>query len=109
MATIGITGHAADALGDIVYVDLPSVGAEFSQGDSFGVVESVKAASDVYSPVNGEVVEVNSALDENPGTVNEHPLTDGWFMKLKLTEDGMKEFDSMMDEAAYKVHCENSD
>ena len=107
VATVGITAHAADALGDIVYVDLPSVGSEFSVGDSFGAVESVKAASDVYSPLEGEVVEVNSELDDTPGKVNDSPMGEGWFMRLKLTPDGMTGFNNMLDEAAYKEVCEN--
>eukprot|EP01039_Chlorochromonas_danica_P015360 gene15360-18041_t len=80
---VGITKHAADALGDVVFVDLPSVGAKFAAGASFGSVESVKAASDVYSPVAGEVLAVNSELEGNPGKVNESPLSEGWFIKLK--------------------------
>lgn len=109
VATIGITGHAADALGDIVYVDLPSVGEEFSSGDSFGAVESVKAASDVYSPVEGEVLEVNSALDGEPGTVNDSPMEDGWFIKMKLNDTGKAEFEALLDEVAYKSHTEKDD
>ena len=107
MATIGITKHAADALGDIVYVDLPSVGTEFSVGDSFGAVESVKAASDLYSPLEGEVVEVNSELDDTPGKVNDSPMGEGWFMRLKLGPEGITGFDNMLDEKAYKDVCEN--
>ena len=109
IATVGITAHAADALGDIVFVDLPSPGSEFEKGDSFGAVESVKAASDVYSPVAGEVVEVNSALDDTPAIVNESPIEEGWVMKVKLSAEGKADFDGLMDEAAYTVHVENSD
>ena len=101
-----VAAHAADALGDIVYVDLPSVGAEFSAGDAFGAVESVKAASDIYSPVDGEVVDVNSTLDDSPGVVNEAPMADGWIMKLKVGEVGVKDFDKLMSEDDYKKHCE---
>mmetsp|Transcript_8553 Transcript_8553/g.7662 ORF Transcript_8553/g.7662 Transcript_8553/m.7662 type:complete len:148 (+) Transcript_8553:117-560(+) len=102
IGTVGITDHAANALGDVVYVDLPLVGAAYTAGSSFGSVESVKAASDVYSPVTGEVVEVNAVLSSNPGTVNESPFESGWFIKLKLNDDGLKEFKELLDEAAYK-------
>jgi glycine cleavage system H protein len=105
IATVGITAHAADALGDIVFVDLPSVGADFSAGDSFGAVESVKAASDVYSPVDGQVLEVNLGLEEAPGKVNDSPLK-GWFMKLKITKEGHAAFEGLMDETAYKAHVD---
>ena len=84
IGTVGITTHAADALGDIVYVELPEIGTEVEMGESFGSVESVKAASDVYSPVSGEVVEVNSELENNPGEVNKSAMEGGWFMKLKV-------------------------
>lgn len=106
IATVGITAHAADALGDIVYVDLPSVGSDLDAGDSFGAVESVKAASDVYSPCAGEVVDVNALLEDTPGKVNEAPMDDGWFMKIKLSDAGKSEFDGLMDEAAYTAHCD---
>eukprot|EP00286_Rhodomonas_abbreviata_P001063 CAMPEP_0181290772 /NCGR_PEP_ID=MMETSP1101-20121128/1592_1 /TAXON_ID=46948 /ORGANISM="Rhodomonas abbreviata, Strain Caron Lab Isolate" /LENGTH=149 /DNA_ID=CAMNT_0023395079 /DNA_START=42 /DNA_END=491 /DNA_ORIENTATION=+ len=103
VGTVGITAHAADALGDVVFVDLPSVGDKFVVGDSFGSVESVKAASDVYSPVEGEVVEVNSVLDSEPGTVNESALEKGWFMKLKITDTAG--LDDLMDQPTYDQHC----
>ena len=107
IATVGITAHAAEALGDIVFVDLPSVGAKYSAGDAFGSVESVKAASDVYSPVAGEVLEVNSVLEETPGKVNESPAEGGWFIKLKVGAAGKADFASkLMDGAAYKAHIE---
>jgi len=106
IGTIGITAHAAGALGDIVYVDLPSVGAKYSAGDSFGSVESVKAASDVYAPVAGEVLEVNAALEEAPGKVNESPIEGGWFIKLKVSAAGKAEFEKLLDEKAYKAHCD---
>mmetsp|Transcript_1299 Transcript_1299/g.2101 ORF Transcript_1299/g.2101 Transcript_1299/m.2101 type:complete len:156 (+) Transcript_1299:76-543(+) len=102
---VGITDHAADALGDVVFVDLPSPGTSFDAGESFGSVESVKAASDVYSPVAGEVVEVNEELEGQPGTVNESPFESGWFMKLKIADK--TQLDGLMDEAAYKAHCED--
>ena len=97
VGTIGITQHAADALGDIVYVALPDVGDTFEASDSFGSVESVKAASDVYLPIGGEVLEVNELLEDEPGTVNNSPLEDGWFVKIKLNGDG----NNLMDEDAY--------
>lgn len=87
-------------------MDLPAIGSNFEKGDSFGAVESVKAASDVYSPVAGEVLEVNSALDESPGIVNESPIEEGWFMKIKVSAGGKSDFDSLMDEAAYEAHVE---
>ena len=102
VGTIGITQHAADALGDIVYVSLPDVGDTFDAGESFGSVESVKAASDVYLPVGGEVVEVNELLDDEPGTVNSSPLENGWFVKIKLDSDGEAAASALMDETAYK-------
>jgi glycine cleavage system H protein len=101
-ATIGITNHAQEQLGDIVFVELPEVGATLSKGDEAGVVESVKAASEVYAPVSGEVVEVNAALGDEPATVNSDPTGAGWFFKLKLSD--RSEFDGLMDEAAYRAH-----
>ena len=100
--TCGITAYAAEQLGDVVFVELPSVGATFSKGDEMAVVESVKAASEVYAPVSGEVVAVNSALEDEPAKVNESPAGDGWFVKLKLTDAG--ELGALMDDAAYKAH-----
>jgi glycine cleavage system H protein len=84
-ATIGITDYAQNSLGDITFVQVPKVGAALKAGETFGVVESVKAASDVYSPVSGTVLEVNKALDANPEKVNQAPYTEGWMLKLKLT------------------------
>lgn len=84
-ATVGITDYAQNSLGDITYVQVPKMGTALKAGEAFGVVESVKAASDVYSPVTGTVVEVNKALDANPEKVNQAPYTDGWMLKLKLT------------------------
>ena len=104
IATIGITAHAADALGDIVFVDLPAEGAEFDKGDSFGAVESVKAASDVYSPISGEVVAINEDLADSPGKVNEGAYTDGWMMKVKMSTPA--ELDSLMDAAQYEAACD---
>ena len=85
-ATVGITVHAQDALGDVVFVDLPEVGKTYAQGEVAGVVESVKAAADVFMPVSGEVIEVNEALRADPGLANSDPLASGWFFKVKLSE-----------------------
>eukprot|EP00978_Attheya_sp_CCMP212_P001319 scaffold2747_cov51-Attheya_sp.AAC.4 len=105
VGTCGITDFAQAALGDIVFVDLPEVGDEFEKGDSFGSVESVKAASDVYCPVSGTVVAVNEALSDEPGLVNTAAETDAWFIKLELTEEG--ETDDLMEADAYKAHCDS--
>ncbi len=98
-ATVGITVHAQDALGDVVFVDLPAVGATFAQGDVAGVVESVKAAADVYAPLSGEVVEVNEALRDDPSLANTDPLQAGWFFKIKLSDPS--QLDALMDATAY--------
>jgi glycine cleavage system H protein len=87
-ATIGITDHAQDELGDVVFVELPEAGATFDAGDSFGTVESVKAVSDLYTPVGGEVVEVNGALNDSPEKINEDPYGDGWIVKLSVSDRG---------------------
>jgi glycine cleavage system H protein len=87
-ATIGITDHAQEELGDIVFVELPEEGATFDAGDAFGTVESVKAVSDLYAPVGGEVVEVNEALNDTPEKINEDPYGDGWIIKLRVSADG---------------------
>lgn len=84
--TIGITDHAQEALGDVVFVELPEIGRSLAAGDEFGVIESVKAASDLYAPVAGEVIEVNAELEDAPESVNEHPYTDAWLLKLRLTD-----------------------
>jgi glycine cleavage system H protein len=86
-ATIGITDHAQDELGDVVFVELPEEGATFDAGESFGTVESVKAVSDLYTPVGGEVVEVNSALEDAPENINEDPYGEGWIVKLRTTDE----------------------
>ena len=98
-AIVGITQHAQDALGDVVFVDLPEVGATFKQGDPAGVVESVKAAADVKMPVSGEVVEVNEALRADPSLANSDPMGNGWFFKIKVAD--MAEFDRLMDPPGY--------
>ena len=87
-ATIGITDHAQDELGDVVFVELPEKGTSFSAGDSFGTVESVKAVSDLYAPVGGEVVEVNETLNDSPELINEEPYGGGWMIRLRISEDG---------------------
>ena len=99
-ATIGITAYAADQLGDVVFVELPEAGRKVKKGEAAAVVESVKAASDVYSPLTGEVLEANAALAEHPQTVNEAAESGGWFMKLKVSDKG--ELDGLLDEAAYR-------
>ena len=98
-ATVGITVHAQDALGDVVFVDLPEVGKTYNKGEITGVVESVKAAADIYMPVTGEVVEVNEELRANPGLANTDPMGNGWFFKVHVIEMG--EFDQLMDPPAY--------
>ena len=99
VATVGITEHAQDALGDVVFVDLPEVGTQLMQKDTAGVVESVKAAADIYAPVSGEVIEANQALVDDPSLANSDPLGAGWFFKLRLADPG--QLDALMDEAAY--------
>ena len=106
-ATVGITTYAQEQLGDVVFVEMPEAGQTVSQGDEAGVVESVKAASDVYAPVSGEVVEANPELEENPALVNQDPLVGGWFFRLRLSDAG--ELDGLMDEAAYKSYIEELD
>ncbi|HEX7196259.1 MAG TPA: glycine cleavage system protein GcvH [Candidatus Limnocylindria bacterium] len=98
-ATIGITSFAADELGDIVFVELPEVGASLSQFATFGVVESVKAVSDLFSPVSGEVVEVNDALRDGPELLNADPFGEGWIARIELSDSS--ELDALMDAAAY--------
>ena len=104
IGTVGITDFAQSALGDIVFVDLPSVGDEFDAGDAFGSVESVKAASDVYAPVSGTVTEINENLNDSPELVNNSAETDAWFVKLKMND--LQEIDNLLDETAYEEHCE---
>lgn len=99
VATVGITKHAADQLGDVVFVEVPDAGRTVAQKDSFAVVESVKAASDVYAPVSGEVVEGNAALASSPETVNADPEGEGWFAKIKVSDTA--QLDGLMDRAAY--------
>lgn len=101
VVTIGITDHAAETLGDLVFVQLPEVGARFKAGDGAAVVESVKAASDVFAPLEGEIVEVNQAIVDDPGAVNRDPQGAGWFFKLKPADPSA--FDALLDEAAYRA------
>jgi glycine cleavage system H protein len=101
-AIVGITAYAQDQLGDIVFVELPSVGKKLRKGDEAAVVESVKAASEIYAPASGTVTSVNTALTSEPGLINTAPDTDGWIFKLQL--DNAAELDGLMDDAAYKQH-----
>ncbi|MBE9396906.1 glycine cleavage system protein GcvH [Pontibacterium sp. N1Y112] len=103
--TVGVTDHAQDLLGDVVFVELPEVGAELANGDDAGVVESVKAASDIYAPISGEVIAINEALEDTPENVNSDPYGDGWFFKLKLTDEA--ELDALLDADGYATHCES--
>lgn len=103
--TIGITDHAQAALGDVVYVETPEVGSTVTAGEEAGVVESVKAASDIFSPVTGEVIAVNAALEEEPETVNSSPYDDGWFFKVRPSD--VSELDDAMDADAYKASTED--
>ena len=98
-AVVGITLHAQDALGDVVFVDLPAVGRTFAKGEISGVVESVKAAADIYMPVSGEIVEINEDLRKEPGLANTDPLGNGWFFKVHVSN--MAEFDELMDAPEY--------
>ena len=105
-AAVGITLHAQDALGDVVFVELPEVGKSFKKGEVAGVVESVKAAADIYMPVAGEVVEVNEALRDDPSLANSDPLGNGWFFKVRVAD--MAEFDELMDGPAYDELVKNA-
>ncbi len=101
VATVGITEHATEQLGDLVFVELPEAGAEFEQGDTAATLESVKAATDVYAPLAGEIVEANEAIVDDPAIVNADPMGEGWFFKLKLADPSAA--DALMDEDAYKA------
>ncbi len=105
-AVVGITVHAQDALGDVVYVDLPEVGKRYAKGDVAGVVESVKAAADVYMPLDGTVTEVNEALRADPSLANSDPLGNGWFFKVALADASA--LDALMDETAYTAFAQNA-
>lgn len=102
VATVGVTDYAQTQLGDVVFVDLPKVGRVVKKAEAAAVVESVKAASDVYAPISGEVIEVNEALGADPSLVNSDPAGGAWFFKLRIADKG--ELAGMMDEAAYKAH-----
>ena len=104
VATVGITDFAQAQLGDVVFVEVPEAGRRLSRGGEAAVVESVKAASDVYAPVSGEVIEGNQAIADDPALINSDPEGEGWFFKLKL--DDPSELDGLMDEAAYRRFCE---
>lgn len=106
IAVVGITQHAQDALGDVVFVELPEVGKTYAQKDVAGVVESVKAAADVYMPVSGEITEVNEALRDDPSLANSDPLGAGWFFKLRLAEPS--QIDALLDAAAYDTFTKNA-
>ena len=103
---VGITDHAQAALGDIVYIELPEVGATLDAGSEVAVVESVKAASDIYSPLSGEVIEINPALEDEPGTVNLSPYADGWFFRVKPSE--VSELENMMGPSDYQAMVDES-
>ena len=105
-AVVGITLHAQDALGDVVFVELPEVGKSFAKGEVAGVVESVKAAADLYMPVGGEVTEVNEALRADPSLANTDPMGTGWFFKILIKD--MTEFDALMDQPAYDELVKNA-
>jgi glycine cleavage system H protein len=102
VATVGITAHAAEQLGDVVFVELPDAGKAVTKGDEMAVVESVKAASEVYAPVDGEVVAANTDLEAEPAKVNEDAAGAGWFVKIKLSD--ASQLEGLMDEAAYNAH-----
>jgi glycine cleavage system H protein len=104
VGTIGITDFAQEALGEVVFVELPEVGTAYEKGDTFGSVESVKAASSVYMPTDGEVLEVNERLNDESELVNQSPTEDGWICKVKVTD--VSQLDGLLDQAAYEKHCE---
>jgi len=104
-ALIGITDHAQEQLGELVFIELPPVGTEVEQGDAVAVIESVKSASDLLMPVSGEIIEVNEELDADPGIVNEDAMGAGWFIKVRLSDEG--ELDQLMDEESYQELLED--
>jgi glycine cleavage system H protein len=106
VATVGITVHAQDALGDVVFVDLPEVGKSYSQGDVAGVVESVKAAADVFMPITGEITEVNEALRADPSLANSAPETEGWFFKMKISD--ASQLDTLLDATTYQKFADEN-
>jgi glycine cleavage system H protein len=100
VGVVGVTDHAANELGDIVYVELPDVGSEFSQGDAVGTIESVKAVADLYTPISGEIVEINQAVIDSPELVNSSPMDDGWLIKVRLVDPS--ELDKLLDAGVYE-------
>lgn len=102
IATVGISDYAQEQLGDVVFVELPEIGTEVAQGDEAAVVESVKAASEIYAPVSGEVTEINDVLENSPETVNESPTIDGWFIRIRVTDPS--ELEDLMDQASYDTY-----
>jgi glycine cleavage system H protein len=104
VATVGISDHAQTALGDVVFVELPEVGREVAAGEACAVVESVKAASDIYAPISGRIVEVNAALSDNPGLVNADATGEGWFFRIEPTDAA--EADALMDETSYAAYLQ---
>ena len=108
IVVVGISDHAQEQLGDVVFVELPSIGDEVLSGDEAAVVESVKAASEVYSPFTGEVIEVNEALEDNPELVNSSPYDDGWFFKLKVSDENLENIHSFMDADNYLSRLDDS-
>ena len=106
LVTVGITVHAQDALGDVVFVDLPDVGKSFDQGEVAGVVESVKAAADVFMPVSGEVTEVNESLRADPSLANSAPMDAGWFFKVRVSD--ASQLDALLDETAYDQFAQDN-
>lgn len=107
IATVGITDHAQDALGDVVYVELPDVGAKLHAGDEAGVVESVKAASDIFSPISGEVLEINEDLEDAPELINGDPYGDGWFYRIRISDAA--ELEDLLDAEGYRETLEEED
>ncbi|MDG1206120.1 MAG: glycine cleavage system protein GcvH [Pseudomonadales bacterium] len=105
--TVGISDHAQDSLGDVVYVELPEIDADVSAKDEAGVVESVKAASDIYSPISGKIIAVNETLEDAPETVNDSPYDQGWFFRLQPTD--LAELESMLDANAYQELCDSEE
>ncbi|CEG75346.1 Putative Glycine cleavage system H protein [Rhizopus microsporus] len=107
IGTVGITDHAQKSLGDVVFIETPAVGEKFSAEEQIGTVESVKAVSDIYTPVSGEVVEVNTSLQDEPSLINQSAEGEGWLAKIKLSNP--QELEALMDEAQYKEHCANDE
>lgn len=104
IATVGVTNYAQEQMGDVVFVEAPGIGDTLDKGGESGVIESVKAASEIYAPVTGEVVEINEALEDDPALINTSPEGDGWMYRIKLSDAG--ELDDLMDRAAYDAHVE---